>query len=99
MRAYVPVKIPTGAGALIVSSRVSAELLAARNMVSDSFTDYEQLKLMKKPLKTNYLLTLAMLTGLLLFSAIWLAFFFARSLVVPVPATCRGYACCGARQL
>jgi two-component system nitrogen regulation sensor histidine kinase NtrY len=90
VRAYVPVVLPSGTGVLVVSSRVAAELLAARNMVSDSFTDYEQLKLMKEPLKTNYLLTLAMLTGLLLFSAIWIAFFFARSLVVPVQQLAEG---------
>ncbi len=70
--------------ALVASLRMSPELAQGLAVVNDSFREYEQLKLFRGGLRSNYLLTLALITGLLLFSAIWIAFYIARELAVPI---------------
>lgn len=75
---------------LITTLRVNPELSQALAVVNDSFKDYEQLKLFKAPLKSGYLLTLSMITSLILFSAIWIAFYIAREMVGPIQRLAEG---------
>lgn len=70
--------------ALVLTLRLSPELAQGMAVVNDSFREYEQLKLFRGGLRSNYLLTLALITGLLIFSAIWIAFYIARELAVPI---------------
>lgn len=84
VRAYLPINGGQARRVLVTTLRISPELAQALAAVNDSLRDYEQLKFFKRPLRSGYLLTLALITGLLLFSAIWFAFYMAREMAVPI---------------
>ena len=48
------------------------------------YEDYLQLKLLHKPLKRSHFITFSIITLLVVFGAIWFAFFLARSITVPI---------------
>ncbi|MFM1847708.1 MAG: hypothetical protein RL417_1182 [Pseudomonadota bacterium] len=90
IRVYLPVSLPGRHGVLMSATRISPEIAHALAAVTESFNEYEQLKFFRKPLRLGYLLTLAMITLLVLFSAIWFAFYLARELVVPIQRLAEG---------
>lgn len=90
VRVYLPVSFPGRHGVLMSATRISPEVAHALRAVTDSFNEYEQLKFFRQPLRLGYLLTLAMITLLVLFSAIWFAFYLARELVVPIQRLAEG---------
>jgi len=75
---------------LVTTTRIDPEISHALSVVNDSYTEYEQLKLFKNPLRSGYMLTLSMITGLILFSAIWIGFYIAREIAVPVQRLAEG---------
>lgn len=90
VRVYMPVSLPGRHGVLMTAMRVSPEISHAFAAVTESFNEYEQLKFFKKRLRLGYLLTLAMITLLVLFAAIWFAFYLARELVGPIQRLAEG---------
>jgi two-component system nitrogen regulation sensor histidine kinase NtrY len=73
-----------------VSLRIDADLTQAMGVVNESYKEYQQLKLFKHQIRTGYLLMLAMLTGLILFAAIWFGFYIAREISVPIQRLAEG---------
>jgi two-component system nitrogen regulation sensor histidine kinase NtrY len=69
---------------LVTSLRISPEMSQTMANINSSYRRYEELKYYKSPLKSSNILTLALFTALLLFSAIWLAFYLARDLTGPM---------------
>lgn len=90
IRVYRPLQFDKQPVVLIVSSRIPSGLAQALSVVNDSFKEYQQLKLFKNPLRSGYLLTLAMITGLILFAAIWFGFYIAREISVPIQRLAEG---------
>ena len=89
-RVYAPLKLNQVPAAMVVSLRSDPEMSKALQVVTDSFKEYEQLKLFKNPLKSMYLLLLGMITVMILFAAIWFAFYISRELVVPIQRLAEG---------
>lgn len=90
VRGYAPI-VRSGRDAVLVTTmRVSPELASALASVNDSFKEYEQLKLFRHPLRSGYILTLSMITGLILFAAIWIGFYIAREISVPIQRLAEG---------
>jgi two-component system, NtrC family, nitrogen regulation sensor histidine kinase NtrY len=75
---------------VVASFLVDPEIVLAQSKVNDAFREYEQLRLFRHPLKTSYVLTLAMVSLLSLFGAIWVAFFIAKQLLVPIQLLAEG---------
>ena len=46
--------------------------------ISQAFVDYKQLKILKRPIKTSYMMALLMVTLLIIFSATWFGFHLAE---------------------
>lgn len=90
IRAYVPTRFLGRDVALVVSSRVSSELVDALNQVNESYQEYQQLSLFKNPLRSGPILLLSLITGLLIFSAIWIGFYMAREISVPIQKLAEG---------
>ncbi|MCB0332565.1 MAG: HAMP domain-containing protein [Bdellovibrionales bacterium] len=90
VRAYVPLAYKDQSFVLLATHRVRPELTHAMALITDSFNEYEQLKLFKHPLKSVYILMLYMFTGLILFAAIWFGFYIARELTVPIQRLAEG---------
>lgn len=90
IRSYLPINLTTFSAALVLTSRIDPELSHAFASVNESFAEYQQLKLFKNPLRSGYTLTLGMITALILFSAIWIGFYIAREIAVPVQRLAEG---------
>lgn len=90
VRAYIPTNFQTKKAVLIATTRINPELSAALSTVNESYKEYEQLKLFRMPIKSSLLLTLGMLTGLILFAAIWIGFYIAKELAVPIQRLAEG---------
>lgn len=81
---YRPLRMSNEEKILVVSHRIQSDLSHAMSSVNDSFKEYEQLKHFRNPLRSGYFLTLALITGLILFAAIWIGFYIAKEIAVPV---------------
>lgn len=90
IRSYLPVKVDRKPMVLVTTVRIDPELTRAIESVNDSYREYEQLKLFKNRLKSGYVLSLAMITGLILFAAIWIGFYIARDISVPIQRIAEG---------
>ncbi len=75
---------------LVVSYRMDPEIVHAQRIVNDSFQEYEGLKTLKHPLKSNFLLTLALFNLITIFGAIWVAFFVSKQITGPIQKLAEG---------
>jgi two-component system nitrogen regulation sensor histidine kinase NtrY len=90
VRAYYPIVFDSEPVVLVVTYRINPELVELFSQVTTSFEEYEQLKVLKHQLQSAFLLTLAMITGLILFAAIWFAFYLSRELSTPIQQLAEG---------
>jgi len=79
-----------GGRTLVVSYRMDPELVHAQRIVNESFQEYEGLKTLKHPLKSNFLLTLALFNLITIFGAIWVAFFVSKQITGPIQKLAEG---------
>jgi two-component system nitrogen regulation sensor histidine kinase NtrY len=63
---------------------IPKSLTAKMNEISQAFVEYKQLKILKKPIKSSYMMALLMVTLLILFSATWFGFYLAKDITVPI---------------
>jgi two-component system nitrogen regulation sensor histidine kinase NtrY len=75
---------------LLIIRRISPEISRAISEIKDSYGEFQQLKLFKPEIWSGYLITLALITGLILFAAIWVGFFIARQITVPLQKLAEG---------
>jgi two-component system nitrogen regulation sensor histidine kinase NtrY len=52
--------------------------------ISSAYNEYRQLKILKNPIKTWYILTLFLITVVIVFLAIWFGVYLAKSLTIPI---------------
>ncbi len=81
----------TDAKAFVVLS-VLIPLDLSENMASISrgFEEYQQIILLKKPIQTTYYITLSIVALLVVFSAIWVGFYLAKSITIPIMELAEG---------
>ncbi len=91
IRGAVPVRGPQGIlGAVVVAYHVP-EIVASRSAdMARSFQEYRQLKIMKQPITSNYVVTLVLVTLLVVFCAIWMGFYLAKGITVPIQKLAEG---------
>ncbi len=69
---------------VVLTRRIDPEITSSLEAIQSGFKEYGQLQTFKTPLKASYLLTLAIITGIILFSAIWIGFYLAREISEPL---------------
>ena len=69
---------------LVVDYFVPQSLVARINEISMAFEDYKQLRTLKNPIKSSYIITLSLVTLLILFSATWFGLFLAKGITEPI---------------
>jgi two-component system nitrogen regulation sensor histidine kinase NtrY len=79
-----------GGRILVASYRMDPEIVHAQRIVNESFQEYEGLKTLKHPLKSNFLLTLALFNLITIFGAIWVAFFVSKQITGPIQKLAEG---------
>ena len=84
----VAAPVPHGAGATIgavmVDSFVPRNISRKARAAARSYDEYRRLAGMKQPIENQYILTLALITLVLIFSASWVGFQQAKSITVPL---------------
>jgi two-component system nitrogen regulation sensor histidine kinase NtrY len=71
-------------GVVAASYFIPKSLTTKMREISQAFVDYKQLKILKKPIKTSYMMALLMVTLLIIFSATWFGFHLAKDITVPI---------------
>ncbi len=71
-------------GVVAASHFIPKSLTTKMREISQAFVDYKQLKVLKKPIKTSYMMALLMVTLLIIFSATWFGFHLAKDITVPI---------------
>jgi two-component system, NtrC family, nitrogen regulation sensor histidine kinase NtrY len=88
IQAVVPVWSPPPEreviGAVAVTIHVSQRLEAKVRAISQAFTEYKQLKLLKNPVKGIYILLFLLLTLIIVFSFSWFGLYVARRITGPL---------------
>lgn len=90
VRSYQPIGVASNRIALVFTLRVNPEISAALGTMLTSYDEYKKMSFYKQPLKSSYVLALALITGLILFAAIWFGFYLAREITVPVQRLAEG---------
>ncbi|MDY0361552.1 MAG: ATP-binding protein [Desulforegulaceae bacterium] len=60
------------------------EILTKFEKISEGYDEYQQIKLMKNSVKATYILALFLVSFLVLFSAVWFAFYFSKTITDPI---------------
>jgi two-component system nitrogen regulation sensor histidine kinase NtrY len=71
-------------GVVAASYFIPKSLTTKMRGISQAFVDYKQLKVLKRPIKTSYMMALLMVTLLIIFSATWFGFHLAKDITVPI---------------
>ena len=64
----------------------------AENMssISRGFEEYQQIKLLKKPIQITYYITLSIVALLVVFCAVWFGFYLAKTITIPIRELAEG---------
>src|SRR5919109_322475 len=93
IRGIVPI-LAQGGGAplawIVLTYYVPESLVAKMGDITEAFEQYKQLKILKAPIKTSYIITLLMVALVVLFSAIWFGFYLAKGITVPIQRLVEG---------
>ncbi len=87
VQAIVPIHLSTDDGDLfflVTTLLIPSEKLSLMQAVSKGITDYQQLVMLKAPIKLSLIIMLLIITLLILFGAIWFGFYIARTLTGPI---------------
>jgi two-component system nitrogen regulation sensor histidine kinase NtrY len=92
VRAGVPVRAGDGriVGAVTVEYLVPRDVGKRARDIGRSYREYRQVVGMERPIKNGYMLTLALITLVVIFSAIWFGFQQAKSLTIPLQRLAEG---------
>ena len=77
-------------GYILTLNPVLKSSLRKIETIRNTFEDYQQQSFLKVPVSANYYTTFILITLLILFSAIWLGFYMARGITVPIQQLAEG---------
>jgi len=94
IRAVAPVARPgspqTVMGVVAVTAVVPGALLTKAMEIGTGVKEYEQLRMLKNPIKGIYLMLFLMVTLVIIFGAIWVGVYLARGITVPIQQLAEG---------
>ncbi len=71
-------------GMIAVGFLIDSKLIKKMAIISKMSEEYEQLKLLKNPIKISYIVTLFIVTLLIIFASMWFGLFLAKGITVPI---------------
>ncbi|MFQ5900607.1 MAG: ATP-binding protein [Thermodesulfobacteriota bacterium] len=95
VRAVVPIyrsdsDIEDKIGVIVASYYVPESLMSKMRGISAAFEEYEQLKLLKNPIKASYFITLLVITLVIVFLSTWVGLYLAKGITVPIQRLAEG---------
>lgn len=77
-------------GAVIAAYYIPGSVAQQSSQVADAFREYRHLKILKQPIKSNYIITMSLVTLVAVFSAVWIGLFLAKKISVPLQQLAAG---------
>jgi len=71
-------------GVVVVNYYVPYSLVSKMKEITASYNEFRQLKILKNPITTGYILTLFLITMVIIFLAVWFGLYLAKSLTTPI---------------
>jgi two-component system, NtrC family, nitrogen regulation sensor histidine kinase NtrY len=71
-------------GVVVISDYLTGDLAARARRITDAYEDYNQLRVLKRPLTGVYLSFFLMVTLMILVSATWMGLYLAKRITLPV---------------
>ncbi|MFP6662929.1 MAG: ATP-binding protein [Deltaproteobacteria bacterium] len=92
LRAAAEIRTAEGAvsGIVVVDAIIPRSVARRRDEIQQSYRQYKQLSLMRRPLINNYILTLVLVSMVVVFGGTWLGFAIARSITTPIQRLAEG---------
>lgn len=78
------VKSNEAQGFIVLSIVVPPTLANEMSAISQGFEEYQQIKLLKKPIQITYYISLSIVALLVVFCAVWFGFYLAKSITIPI---------------
>lgn len=77
-------------GFVAISVLIPPSMSESMTSISRGFEEYQQIKLMKKPIQISYFIALSIVALLVIFCAVWFAFYLAKSITIPIMELAEG---------
>jgi len=77
-------------GAVVAEYFVPQSVAQQSTQVMHAFREYMHLRILKHPFKSNYVVTMSLVTLVAIFSAVWLGLFLAKKITVPLQRLAAG---------
>ncbi len=77
-------------GFVVISTLVPSKMTASLASITQGFGEYQQIKLLKQPVQSSYYITLSIVGLLVVFGAVWVGFFLAKSISIPIQDLAEG---------
>ncbi len=75
---------------LVLSVLMPLELSQNLTAISGGFEEYQQIQMLKDPIRITYYITMSIVALLVLFCAIWFGFYLAKSISIPIMQLAEG---------
>ncbi len=77
-------------GFVVATILIPPDLSENLQFIRRGFAEYQQIKLLKKPIQITYYISLSIVALLVLFCAVWFGFYMARSISLPIKELAEG---------
>ena len=77
-------------GLIVLSKFVPGRFVNRLKAISRGLQEYQQLKVLKKPIKISHMITLSIVTLLIIFSSVWFGFYLSREITIPIKELAEG---------
>lgn len=81
---------PEVAGFIVITNLLPKDLSGNLESISRGFEEYQQIKLLKEPIQTTYYIALSIVALLVVFCAVWFAFYLAKTITIPIMELAEG---------
>ncbi|MBW2296004.1 MAG: HAMP domain-containing protein [Deltaproteobacteria bacterium] len=75
---------------IVLNVIIPLDLSEKMSSISRGFEEYQQIKLLKRPIQITYYITLSIVALLVVFCAVWFGFYLAKSITIPIMALAEG---------
>jgi two-component system, NtrC family, nitrogen regulation sensor histidine kinase NtrY len=75
---------------IVLSQFITPDLAENMDGITKGVSEYQQMKLLKQPIKISYYITLSIVALLVVFCAVWFGFYLAKSITIPIKELAEG---------
>lgn len=83
-------KAPQAEAFLVITVMIPQYLTENMASISRGFEEYQRIKMLKKPIRASYFITISVVALLVVFCAVWFGFYLAKSISIPIKELAEG---------